>query len=596
MKDEFDEVKQTTEEQTEPKEWKFDGVAHTQGEILIENDEFEIIIPANEPASQPVEMPMNETADEAPKAPKKKLDPKKVKKALISVAIAVCVVAVTVFGVFFFTVPNSDERMNPGNVALTVNKTDVSIGMYNYYYTCITQRYIQYAQYGYYQDLDPSVDFNEQKTVDADGNEITWADMFVKDTIDQLKYITSFYEAAVDAGLELTDAQKETINSQLDSLKESASQADKSVDEYIKETYGDYCGLATLNKMLEQCLLAEQYYQQYNVTNTVTDEEVQKYFEENKNDVLSVPFAYLQVIFDGEETTQAEAEEKANNYASQIKTVTDMKTALPKACEEIIAQYVGMGYFDNATEAATALAQEIETSIKKSDDTFSDEANEWLFADSTKIGDCKTFTDADNGVVYIVLKTGNADVQRDKIYSVRHILVMPKDDEGNALEDPTKGTDAQFEKAKNDAEAILAEFNKGDKSEISFAKLAEEKSEDVESTSNGSSGIYGGLCGGVSVGEMVKPFEDWSINSARKYGDVDIVKSQYGYHIMFFVENSERYLYDCKQAVRSQKEEDFVKNAKCKQHKMVLKKAKVQEPIASDSGDPTDDDSDNMDY
>jgi hypothetical protein len=41
------------------------------------------------------------------------------------------------FGVRYFTVPNSDEKMNPGNVALKVSDTPVSIGMYNYYYDSI---------------------------------------------------------------------------------------------------------------------------------------------------------------------------------------------------------------------------------------------------------------------------------------------------------------------------------------------------------------------------------------------------------------------------------------------------------------------------
>ena len=34
---------------------------------------------------------------------------------------------------------------------------------------------------------------------------------------------------------------------------------------------------------------------------------------------------------------------------------------------------------------------------------------------------------------------------------------------------------------------------------------------------------------------MVKEFEDWSFDASRKYGDTGLVKSTYGYHIMFFV-------------------------------------------------------------
>ena len=34
---------------------------------------------------------------------------------------------------------------------------------------------------------------------------------------------------------------------------------------------------------------------------------------------------------------------------------------------------------------------------------------------------------------------------------------------------------------------------------------------------------------------MVKPFQDWSLDESRQTGDTGIVKTDYGYHIMYFV-------------------------------------------------------------
>lgn len=607
MKDEFDKLNQNPvdESNENTSEWKFDGEAYTQNGMKLENDEFEIDIPASvpKPIDKPVDKPVNKTkatasVTEKTVKPKKAHDSNTPKFVLLSVFVAICIAVLSVLGVFYYNVPNSDEKMNPGNVALTVSDTEVSLGMYNYYYSCVSQRYLSYAQYGYYPDLDPTKDFDSQKTTNSDGKEVTWAELFVEDTINQLKYITAYYEAAVEAGVTLTDEQNKQIKEQLESLKSSASEQNKSVDEYIKETYGDYCGYATLKKMLEQCLLAENYYQQNTVTVKATDEEASKYFEEHKDDYTSVPFAYLQLYYDEEDFTKAKAEAKAKKYAKQIKSVEDMKKAIPKACEETIAQYVGMGYFSDAKEAATELAANIETSITKTDNSFTEEGLEWLFSDKTKVGACSTFTDEENGIVFIVLKTGEPAVQNDEVFTVRHILVMPKDDEGNALEDPAKGTEEQFAAAKKEAEALLAEFNKGDKSELSFALLAEEKSDDTETTSKGTSGIYGGLCEGTRLGTMVKPFEEWSVDKSRKYGDVDIVESQFGYHLIFFVEDTELYMYNCKKAVVTEKEEDFVKNVSYKLHNSVMKKTKVAEPTKAEenSGDAYDDNSDNMDY
>ena len=38
---------------------------------------------------------------------------------------------------------------------------------------------------------------------------------------------------------------------------------------------------------------------------------------------------------------------------------------------------------------------------------------------------------------------------------------------------------------------------------------------------------------------MVATFNDWCFDSARKTGDTGIVESTYGYHVMYFVGNSD---------------------------------------------------------
>ena len=40
---------------------------------------------------------------------------------------------------------------------------------------------------------------------------------------------------------------------------------------------------------------------------------------------------------------------------------------------------------------------------------------------------------------------------------------------------------------------------------------------------------------------MVSEFNDWIFDPARKAGDTDIVKTTYGYHIMYFVGQGENY-------------------------------------------------------
>ncbi len=61
-----------------------------------------------------------------------------------------------------------------------------------------------------------------------------------------------------------------------------------------------------------------------------------------------------------------------------------------------------------------------------------------------------------------------------------------------------------------------------------FAELAEEKSTDPGSNTNG------GLYENVYPGQMVQTFNDWCFDASRAVGDSGIVKTDYGYHIMFF--------------------------------------------------------------
>ncbi len=599
MKD-FDEENKTQEELEKEKQaspelnyeendnWKFEATAMTLENNIIGDGEMQIDIPKEKP------VPAKKQEVKAPPVKSKKKSGNAGKFIATAVLTAIIIGVLVWLGIGYYNTPNTNEKMNPGNVAMTVGDTDVSIGMYNYYYTCIFQNYVQYAQYGYY-NMDTSVDFSKQTTTDSNGKKTTWAKVFENDTVDQIKYITAYYEEAVKNGVTLTSEQRESIKTQLDSLKETAADSDVSVDDYISDTYGDYCGYATLKKMLTQCYIAENYFQQRGVENKVSEKEVKAYFDKHSDEYTEVPFAYIQIAFNPEENGAKEkAEASAKKYASSIKSVDDMKKALPKACAGTIKEYINAGYFESEEEAEKTLTENIETTITKSDESFTKEGIEWLFSDSVKVGECSSFTDEKNSIVFIVLKTGEAKVSDDDVYSVRHILIMPEAEEDEEENEQSTAqpefTEEQWAAAKKKADDIVAEFNKGDKSEYSFALLAEKYSDDTESTSNGSSGYFGGLYAGTELGVMVKDFENWSIDDSRKYGDVDIVKSDYGYHIMYFVEKTKNYLYDCEKALLTEKENKFVDSIETVKHKGAMAKTKVAQPMASNAAGADDTD------
>jgi hypothetical protein len=71
------------------------------------------------------------------------------------------------------------------------------------------------------------------------------------------------------------------------------------------------------------------------------------------------------------------------------------------------------------------------------------------------------------------------------------------------------------------------------KTEDDFAALVETYSGD------GGSKYNGGLYSHVMEGQMVEGFNEWIFDANRKSGDCEIVKTKFGYHLIYFVEKDE---------------------------------------------------------
>lgn len=132
-----------------------------------------------------------------------------------------------------------------------------------------------------------------------------------------------------------------------------------------------------------------------------------------------------------------------------------------------------------------------------------------------------------------------------KLVDVRHVLIQPtgstKDDKGN-----TVYTDADWEACRQKAQKLYDEWLAGDADENSFGDLAYKNSADGNKTE-------GGLYTDISKGVMVKEFEDWCFDESRKYGDHGMVKTEFGYHIMYFVDAEEGWVRMCRNGILSDK-------------------------------------------
>lgn len=166
--------------------------------------------------------------------------------------------------------------------------------------------------------------------------------------------------------------------------------------------------------------------------------------------------------------------------------------------------------------------------------------------------------------------TGMGIVKDDSKYvDVRHILVNPV-----SAEDTETFTEAEWETCRQKAQALLDLWLAGDKSEESFALLAMEHSEDAGSQTEG------GLYTNVTQGTMTEAFDAWCFDPARQHGDYGLVKTDYGYHIMYFVDSRLIWVSDLTNHLTSQRSTEMVDTA-LKSHPMDVNLKKVVLGVAT---------------
>ena len=114
------------------------------------------------------------------------------------------------------------------------------------------------------------------------------------------------------------------------------------------------------------------------------------------------------------------------------------------------------------------------------------------------------------------------------LVAVRHILIMPESDKENA----TSYTDAEWEACRVKAQQLYDALVAAGMTEEAFIQAAKENSKDGNAAD-------GGIYDAVYKGQMVAEFENWCFDESRTPGSHGLIKTTYGYHLMFFVQSYE---------------------------------------------------------
>ena len=438
---------------------------------------------------------------------------------------------------------------------------------------------------------------------------MTWDDYFQQQAVNQLKNVYALTDEANEKGFEY-DASSD-YDDMVTSIQSYAQQQGVSADEYCKSVFGSDATLEGIKPYVEMSGLASAYYNDIEDSIEVTDDEINTYYDENKDNYDSVDYRVCKIEADmPEEETEAETEAQTEAAAESTSettaesasetAVTENQTetmsaeeseAAAKAeeeakaaamaeakakADEMLSKIKDEASFEKVYDkyASDTSVDSLNTDKKKSSISPTDVAN-WLFEADRQAGDTTVIEDTSNNAYYVVYFKDRY-LDHTKTVDVRQILISADTSSSDAAETDetetaeagetataeTESAEAQ-EQAKEDAKAaakvkaeqILKDWKSGDATEDSFAELAKTYSDDTGSNTNG------GLYEAVKEGQMVTNFNDWCFDATRKPGDTGIVESDYGYHIIYFIgEDAEEWHVNIEDTITSNKLNDYMSN------------------------------------
>jgi parvulin-like peptidyl-prolyl isomerase len=251
---------------------------------------------------------------------------------------------------------------------------------------------------------------------------------------------------------------------------------------------------------------------------TYSPEKVDEYYNQNKKDFYEVSFQTFDITADMMENADsalADCEAAAKEMAESI---TDVES-FNELCKEYVSED-RHHYYDNG--AITFNRDKVRAEV-------AEESADWLFSDDRKPGDTTYIAfETEEKTGYHVLHFVEKTDMNYKVVSYHQILIETTSDNEDIL-------------AAAEAEAmdILNEFQNADaekKTENGFLSLISQYSQASSSASS-----YNGSYTNARHGAISNEFDQWLFDKERQAGDVAVLKSEQGYHVVYFSGHGDTY-------------------------------------------------------
>lgn len=485
---------------------------------------------------------------------KEQAEAKKLRIYTISFITAmVLIVAITV-GVLGFRAINQSGVIQKSTIALNIGDRQLNTVELSYYYKDAIDKFYNewYEQYSSSADsylaamgLDTSKPLSEQVYDKETGK--TWDMFFIDAAIDQAKSDFALYDLAMkDETFKLPEDQQTTLDNMFSNLSVYATlYGYSSTKQYLGAMYGWGADEESFKEYNTRSEIAKAYYAAHEESLKYDDAAIRAYEEDKKDNYNSYNYSYAYLSYndfitggtkseDGKTTTYTDAEKDAARAAMKA-AAEEMATAT--TLDELKQKAKDAPVNEKSALAVNAYTNVLHTGIDGL-------LNKWLSDPERKPGDIAAIANVITGedgkvdenatvnayyVIYFESKNDNTH----PMGNVRHLLVKFEGGTKNEETGETTYSDAEKNKAKVEAEGYLKTYNDGEKTEKAFIELVKKHSDD-------SSKDEGGLFEDIHPDSNYVPnFLSWSTNPDRQAGDVEVIETEYGYHVMYYVGDDE---------------------------------------------------------
>lgn len=477
---------------------------------------------------------------------------KKLKIYTISFVVVIALLFCTVVAVLGIRAVNHSGVIQKNTIAATIGDRELNTVEFGYYYSdAINDFYNEwYEQYTSYTDaylsilgLDVTKPLDKQLYDEEKGT--TWAQYFVTTAINNAASEFALYDKAQAEGFQLPAEAQTNLDNTINSLETYAMlYGYQNANQYLRNMYGYGADTKSYEEYVRRSTIASEFMTAHYEGLSYDDPQIREYEKKdpNKYNLYDYSYAYLSYTDFREGGTKNEngtlEYSDAENEAARVamKVAAD-KLAAAKTVDEMKELIKDIKVNESSQLVVNDYDNELDSSINATlADWLADDAR--VEGEIAAVANTSTTKDADgkettvtNGYYVVCFKSKDDNTRL--MSDVRHLLVKfeggTKDEKTNV----TTYSDAEKAAAKEEAEGYLKTWTEGAKTEESFIELVKKHSDDTSAST-------GGLFEDIHPkSNYVAPFREWATDPTRQVGDAEVIETEFGYHVMYYVGQGE---------------------------------------------------------